>query len=175
MFFQDLETERLLLKNVSPEDAEFMYRQFSDPVVCKYLFDEEPYTDIRQAEELIDMFCQPEPRSQHRWILVRKADGVRMGTCGFHFWDHAANTAETGYDLREEFWGKGYMNEAMQRILRFAKESMGLRAVNAVIYPGNTRSSALAEKLGFKLNGETYEVFRGERIPHHIYTLEVGN
>lgn len=175
MFFQDLETERLLLRSIAPEDAEFMFRQFSDPVVCRYLFDEEPFTDIQQAVELIGFFRQSEPRGQHRWILVRKADGVPMGTCGFHRWDREGKTAETGYDLQEEFWGKGYMREAMERIIQFAKENMGLRSINAVIYPGNPRSIALAERLGFKLRGETCEVFRGERIPHHLYTLEVGN
>jgi [ribosomal protein S5]-alanine N-acetyltransferase len=175
MLFQSLETPRLLLRNIATEDAGFMFRQFSDPVVCKYLFDEEPFTEIRQAMDLIGYFCQPEPRNQHRWIVVRKADGVSMGTCGFHHWDRERNTAETGYDLREEFWGNGYMAEAMQAIIKFASEQMNLKKINAVIYPGNPASISLAEKLGFRLSGETFEVFRGERIPHHLYALEVGN
>lgn len=175
MLFCDLETERLRLKCVSHEDDEFMYKQFSNEAVCRYLFDEEPYTDIGQARELIDYFTLPEPRTQHRWIVMRKDDGVKMGTCGFHKWNFADGTAETGYDLDEQYWGCGYMREAMKRILAFAAESMKARAVNAVIYPGNERSAALAKKLGFRLSGSSFEVFRNEKIAHDVYTLNLTN
>jgi ribosomal-protein-alanine N-acetyltransferase len=171
LFFENLETDRLLLKNISMEDADFIFAQFSDPVVCKYLYDEEPFTSRKQAEELIGYFCQPEPRNQHRWIVVRKADGARMGTCGFHHWNREERSVETGYDLREEFWGSGYMTEAMRRIIGFATERMDLLTIYGNIYVENQSSIALAERLGFKKSGSSCEVFRGESMPHHVYTL----
>lgn len=44
MFFRDLETSRLYLKNISPEDREFVFTQFSNDDVNQFLFDAEPLT-----------------------------------------------------------------------------------------------------------------------------------
>jgi [ribosomal protein S5]-alanine N-acetyltransferase len=175
MLFRDLETPRLLLKSLSDEDLDFVFRQFSDPVVCKYLYDEEPFTEVAQAAGLIQYFRQPEPRCQHRWVVVRKSDGAKMGTCGFHHWIPADNTAETGYDLREEYWGNGYMLEALRAIIRFAREDMKLARIDAVIYGENIKSASLAQKLGFVRNGSTFEVFRGVKMPHDVYILSIEN
>lgn len=175
MLFRDLETERLTLKSICADDVDFVYAQFSDPAVCKYLYDEEPFTRTEQAAELIEFFCQPEPRNQHRWIVVRKADGAEMGTCGFHHWNRGERRAETGYDLREEYWGNGYIAEAMKRILAFAAQTMDLKEVYANISVDNRRSIALAERLGFRRTGSVNFEFRGENMPHFVYTLTTKN
>ncbi len=70
MFFNNIETERLILKNIDIEDRDFIYSQFSDKVVSRYLFDAEPLTDLQGADESVTSYIQPEPRLQHRWILV---------------------------------------------------------------------------------------------------------
>lgn len=84
MFYQDLETNRLQLKNISTDDRDFIFSQFSDEVVTRYLFDEEPLTDITGADAIIGDYLLPEPRSCHRWVIARKSDGRKLGTCGFH-------------------------------------------------------------------------------------------
>ena len=173
MVFQELETDRLLLKNISSDDREFIYRQFSDDEVTKYLFDEEPLIDINGADEIIELYLRQEPRLQHRWILVRKTDGVKMGTCGFHCWDKTKDCCDVGYDLFPAFWGKGYMNEAMREILKFARTDMGVKYIHACIFPDNQASVRLAEKHGFAFLGKMKdEIFRGQKYPHRIFTLD---
>lgn len=94
MIFKSMETERLILKNISMEDREFIFSQFSDPVVTKYLFDREPLTDIEGADEILELYLsQQEPHLHHRWILIRKTDRIKIGTCGIHRWDQKASTA----------------------------------------------------------------------------------
>lgn len=172
MFFCELQTERLYLKNISTDDRDFVFSQFSDDIVNKYLFDAEPLIDIREADEIIDFYMQPEPRPRHRWILVKKDDGQKIGTCGFHCWNICNKTCEVGYDLKPEFWGKGYVREAMQAIIPFALAKMNIRQINACIYFGNERSAALAERLGFVFYGQTQnELFRGAQYEHRIYSL----
>lgn len=171
VFFRELETERLFLKNISTDDREFVFSEFSDDAVNRYLFDMEPLTDIGEADGIIEFYIRPEPRSHHRWIIIRKSDGTRMGTCGFHAWDREKHRTEVGYDLKEEFWGKGYMSEALEKILKFAADDMKAETVEAHIYPENANSVRLAEKFGFVLTGSYYEIFRGEKYPHGIYTL----
>lgn len=173
MFFKALETDRLLLKNISYNDRDFIYRHFSDNNITRFLLDAEPLTDISGADEIIESYLQPEPRTRHRWILVIKDNGTKIGTCGFHCWDKSRGICEVGYDLNPDYRGKGYMSEAMKEILSFARSDMEIKYVTACIYPDNSGSVRIAERLGFVFNGEMKdEIFRGVKYPHRIYTLD---
>lgn len=173
MFYNKIETERLVLKNIDREDREFIFSQFSDDDINTYLFDAEPLTDISEADDIIEFYLHPEPRPQHRWILIRKVDGVKMGTCGFHCWSIEDSKVEIGYDLKREFSGNGYMVEALKGIIEFAKNFMDLKEINACIYTENHKSINLAKKLGFVRAGSKYELFRGEKYLHSIYSLNL--
>lgn len=171
--FNNLETDRLLLKNIDMEDKEFIFSEFSDPVINRYLFDAEPMVNISEAEELIDFYTVPEPRLQHRWVIIRKSDNTKIGTCGFHCWDRGKNRVEIGYELKEEFWHNGYMQEAVKDIIEFAKENMDIKEICACISIDNKRSIHLVDKFGFTLSGSYNEVFSGKEYPHNIYKLKV--
>ncbi len=69
MLFTNIETERLLLKNISPNDREFIFNQLSNDYINRYLFDAEPVTDINGADDIISFYIEPEPRHEHRWIV----------------------------------------------------------------------------------------------------------
>ncbi len=171
MLFVDIETTRLHLKNISMEDRDFIYYQFSDDAVNRYLFDAKPMSDANEADELIRFYLQPEPRAQHRWILTRKTDGVKMGTCGFHCWNRKDGSVEVGYDLKQEFWGQGYVSEAMMAIIAFARESMDVKTISACISVDNQKSIRVVEKLGFMPTGLEMLEFRGTEYPHRRYVL----
>lgn len=172
MFFKELETERLQLKNISAEDRDFILKQFSTDAVNEYLYDAEPFQNLQEADELIEYFTRPEPRTLHRWILVLKESGEKIGTCGFHNWNRENSRTEIGYDMQPEFWGLGYMSEALRAILTFAKDEMKVTRIDAHIYPDNLGSVKLAERHGFQFGGETSVfVFRGKEYLHRIYSL----
>jgi [ribosomal protein S5]-alanine N-acetyltransferase len=103
MFFKELETDRLVLKNICSEDKDFILKQFSNDTVNQYLFDAESLNNLEEANELIDFYIQPEPRTQHRWILILKVNGIKIGTCGFHCWNKNNNSVEIGYDLQKQY------------------------------------------------------------------------
>lgn len=171
--FCDIETERLLLRCVSRGDREFLYKQFSDDDVNRYLFDAEPFTRLSDADELIDFYTAPEPRDRHRWVLVLKESGESVGTCGFHRWDRQKGSAEMGYDLQPAFWGKGLMTEALRAIIDFANNNMAIRRIDAHIYEGNEKSIAIATRLGFTDSGEKEAlIFHDREYIHKIYRLE---
>jgi len=102
---------------------------------------------------------------------MRKSDGIKMGTCGFHCWNHREQKVEIGYDLKEEFWGNGYMQEAIKEIITFAIRNMNIKEISACIYIDNKRSIRLVENLGFVLSGSSYELFRDKEYLHNIYSL----
>ena len=172
MLFRELATERLLLKNISADDREFVLAMFSNDEVNRFLFDAEPIGDLQGADRLIDFYAQEEPREHHRWVLVKKEDGAKLGTCGFHNWDKEAGCCDIGYDLHPAFWGLGYMLEAMRAIIEFARSDMELKSINACIYVDNEKSARLAKKCGFIFEGKMKdEIFRGGKYPHKIFTL----
>jgi ribosomal-protein-alanine N-acetyltransferase len=171
--FTELETERLVLKPIAPAFREFVFRQFSDADVNRYLYDEEPFTDISDADGLIGFYLSP-PADKNRWILCLK-DGTPIGTCGFHCADYVSGTAEMGYDMQKAYWGKGYMAEAARAALLFARDKMHIKTVYLHIYPENAGSVRLAERLGFKRTNETITLtFRGKDYLHSIYALALG-
>lgn len=173
MFFHEIETERLVLKNISYEDRNFILDHFSNDTINRYLFDAEPLSSLDEADEIIDFYIQPEPRIQHRWILTLKDNGEKIGTCGFHYWDKNKSCVDIGYDLQEKYWGQGLMSETLKPILDFAKHDMKVSQVRAHIYIGNPKSIRLVERFGFTFNGETELCqFRGQQYLHHIYTLD---
>lgn len=173
MFFQNLQTKRLILKNISIEDRDFIFSEFSvdNKAVNKYLFDAEPLTDISGADEIINFYLTPEPRNRHRWILTRKSDSIKIGTCGFHIWLPQKGRVDIGYDLKEEFWGNGYMQEAIEEIIEFAKGKMHIKEICANIYIDNIRSIHLVEKFGFVQSDSYNELFRGKKYFHYRCSL----
>ncbi len=173
MFYKELETERLTLRNISTEDRDFILSQFSDDDINRYLFDAEPLNSPEEAEEIIGFYLQPEPRGHHRWILINKSGGEKLGTCGFHGFNQRERSIEMGYDLRKEFWGKGYMGEALKAVIAYAKESMEIKKIHACIYIRNEKSISLVQRLGFRLTGTRNETFRGKEYLHNMYTLDI--
>jgi ribosomal-protein-alanine N-acetyltransferase len=173
MIFRELETDRLVLKNIGYEDIPFIYKEFSTDEVNMYLFDAEPVNSDEEAKRIIDFYVEPEPRNQHRWIIILKENNEKVGTCGFHCWNTNTHEVELGYDLQPDYWRNGYMSEALAAILAFSKNEMRTNRVIAHIYPDNIASVNTAKKAGFVRTGKQYLfIFRGEKYLHDIYLLE---
>ena len=173
MLFQTIHTDRLTLKIISSDDRDFILSHFSNNTVNEYLFDSTPPITLQDADNIIAPYIIPEPRTQCRWILVRKEDGTKIGTCGFHCWNPADNCCEIGYDLHPAYWGKGYMTEALNTIISFAESQMKINQIRACIYPQNIDSVNLAKKLGFEFQGQIKEErFKGKSYPHKIYVYK---
>lgn len=171
--FTDIETERLRLVHISHEHAEALYRHFADPDVSRYLLDSEPFASPEEADEMVDWYNSPLPRSQHRWVIFSKQDGAFMGTLGYHCWDDGNHIAELGYDLAPAYWGHGYMSEALAPVLAHGFTEMQLNRVQAFVYPQNERSRALLLRFGFKSEGifRDKHFFRGQYYDHEVYSL----
>jgi len=171
--FIQLETENLILKSIDMSDKEFIFKQFSNPDVTRFMVDEEPYTKMEEAEELINFYTVPEPRIQHRWVIIRKSDNAPLGTCGYHRWIIKHNFCEMGWDLSPEYWGKGYMTEALHKAIKMGFENMGLNRIQAFVDVRNTRSVNLALRMGFKKEGIMRDKYlsRGIYYDHYCFSL----
>ena len=138
--------------------------------------EDDRYADIYGADAEISEWCQPEPRDQHSWVLVRKADGVAIGTCAVNNWDRSSAICEIHYDMHPDFWGNGYMTEAMQAIIEFARVKMKVRCIEVPVDQENVNSIKLVERLGFEYNGQTVEGTHDGKVCHdRIYRLYFAN
>ncbi|WP_211176504.1 GNAT family N-acetyltransferase [Brasilonema sp. UFV-L1] len=147
--FPKLETERLLLRKETPEDAKAVFALFSDPAVTQF-HDLDTFTDIEEALQLIKRRTKRfESGSGIRWGIVRKQDNILIGSCGFT-WNKQTHSAEVGYELASSFWRQGIMTEALRAILQFGFETIGLRFVIAGVMLDNIASKKLLENLGFQ-------------------------
>ncbi len=171
--FNDIDTQRLRLKCVDKSDRDFILEEFQNDFINTYLFDQEPMSDIKEADDLIEFYTMKEPREQNRWVLIDRSNKKRIGTCGFHLWEREKKEVEIGFELMETFNGKGYMSEAVKAIIRFAKANMGVSKIRAVVYTENQKCKKLVESIGFKIVGKEEDcLFRGKKYIHDIYELE---
>jgi ribosomal-protein-alanine N-acetyltransferase len=67
MFFPEIETIRLKLRAFTPEDLQFVFDHFSNPDVCQYLYDCEPFTSLDEAKKLMTFYEEPEKKDHNRW------------------------------------------------------------------------------------------------------------
>ncbi len=168
----NIETERMLLKCVDQSDREFIFEEFQNDFINKYLFDAEPMTNIEQADELIEFYNMKEPRNQNRWVLINN-ENIKMGTCGFHLWDRKKNKVEIGFELMQQYNGKGYMAEAIGAIIQFAQIKMKVNKIIAIVFIDNRKCKRLLEKFGIKKVDQEEYKFRGNIYLHDIYELEL--
>ena len=171
--FENIETKRLILKCINPSDREFIFEEFQNDFVNQYLFDAEPMTEIKEADDLIEFYNMKEPRNQHRWVLINKLEKLKMGTCGFHLWDREKNQVEIGFELMQQYTGKGYMSEAVEALIEFARTNMKVNKIIAIVYIENRNCKRLLEKFGFKMVGKEECSFRGSMYLHDICELEL--
>lgn len=171
--FPTLETERLILRQMTLEDADFVFQHFGDPAVSRYLMDEPPVTEYARAQEIIQFYLEPEEKTHNRWVMVRKADHQYIGTCGFHKWDRQHFRAEIGYDLSPSCWGQGYMMEALRTVISNGFAQMRLNRIEALVYVENGRSIQLLRRLGFKQEGvlREYLYSDGRFYDHYLFAL----
>ena len=148
--FPTLQTSRLVLREITQDDARDIFEIYSCAEVVRY-YDCDTYESIQTALDLIQSWaanCSKDVAI--RWGISEKGNGKIIGTCGFNFWNKQYSSSPLGYDLLPSYWNKGIITEAVKEILRFGFEGMKLNRVQAITFPENVPSSRVLEKLGFQ-------------------------
>jgi ribosomal-protein-alanine N-acetyltransferase len=147
-----LETERLRLEPLIPEDAAHVFTIVDDPEVMAY-WDSPEIDDPDVVAEIVrgQVESMHAGRAVH-WAMRSLADGLFIGACDLTEIDRRHRRAEVGFMLGREAWGHGYALEAMRTVTAYAAVS-GIRKLVARTHLGNRRSENLLQKLGFKEEG----------------------
>ncbi len=150
--FPVLETNRLLLRQVSRTDEQGLFQSYSDPAVMKYLSAPLDNRDAVQGilEDYMNGFADG---SSLIWTIAVKLTGVFAGTAGFEEFSFLDGKADLGFSLNRSHQGNGYMTEALLKILSFGFNTLNISRIQTTVVPENTSSVALLKKLGFSKEG----------------------
>jgi len=148
--FPVLATDRLILRQLETTDDKDIYSHRLDDRVNKYLEDFR-HTSIEQTQAFIDRI-QKEVAANKTilWVITQKSRNKFLGTICLWNISKTNHRAETGYTLDPQFHGKGYMNEALVKIINFGFNKMKLRTIEAYTHKDNESSIQLLLKNKFK-------------------------
>ncbi|MGU3376546.1 GNAT family N-acetyltransferase [Chryseobacterium sp. M5A1_1a] len=152
--FPILETDRLVLRRLSLNDAQKIYQLRSDVEVAA-LIGRAPCADIDEAIAYIGNIDRLITKNECIfWAVSRQGNTALIGAACLWNFDIPKSTVEIGYELLEEFQGKGFMGEVIVQILKYAFEVINAETITAFPSGKNPSSVKLLEKLGFeKANG----------------------
>lgn len=165
-----LETERLTLRHLCEDDAEFILALLNEPSFLKFIGDK----GVRTLEDAriyilkgpVDMYA----RLGFGLYLTELKDGnVPIGMCGLIKRD-TLEDVDIGFAFLPEFWGQGYAHEAAAAVMTYGKDLLGLKRIVAITSPDNQASGRLLKKVGLRFDrmirltkdGEEVRLFMSE-------------
>ncbi len=172
--FPMLETERLVLREVTLKDAQWYYRHFNTREIVEGQEHKGPGS-MKVARREVKMYFVDNFKKDTgiRWGLTYKGDGELIGSAGLYLWKKDTRQAETGYDLNPKYWDRGIMTEAMIAIIGYGFDKMNLNRIEALIAPYNTHSIRLVKRLGFMKEGvlRDHYVYKGRLEDDLLFSL----
>jgi RimJ/RimL family protein N-acetyltransferase len=143
-----LETERLILRHFTVEDAAFVLRLLNEPSFLENIGDKKVRTLSDAATYLLDGPIKSYQAHGHGAYLVALKESLEpMGLCGLLKRDQFEDP-DVGYAFLPEFWSKGYALEAAAAVMEYGRRTLGLPKIIALVKPGNSGSIRVLEKLG---------------------------
>lgn len=143
-----LETERLLLREITTDDAQFLLQLLNEPSFIENIGDR----NVRTVEDAC-RYAQNGPISSYQqhgfglYLVLLKETGEAIGICGLVKRDSLPH-ADIGYAFLPEFWRKGYALEATAAMKEYAFSRLGHEKLLAIVNPENKSSIRVLEKLG---------------------------
>ena len=140
-----LETDRLILRNLTPEDDRAAFLWCGDPDVARYMV-YPVYTRAEDVRAWIETLDPDDPDECEAGIAL-KPTGELIGSGGVSY-DADADLWTIGYNLRRDQWGHGYAVEAIRAILSYVGRRRVIRGIQGTFADANLRSRRVMEKLG---------------------------
>ena len=148
--YKSFETERLLLKPTSKEDAPFLLELFNSPKWIKYIGDRNVYT-IKEAATYIKLKMTPQLKKLgfSNYTVIRKIDNAKVGSCGLYDRE-GLEGIDLGFAFLPQYEKMGYAFESADKLKDLAFNQFNFKDVSAITTNENKDSQKLLKKLGFK-------------------------
>ncbi|OAL54922.1 acyl-CoA N-acyltransferase [Pyrenochaeta sp. DS3sAY3a] len=175
-------TSRLIVRPLHLQDAQSMSTAGNDPLVSKYmtLTFPNPY-DLKAANTWINMNLTAP--INHFGICERSFPDIIIGGIGLKPGaDVYAHTAEVGFWIGREYWGKGYTTEVLEAFTRWSfekwtKDGQRLRRLWGGVVSGNSGSMRVFQKTGYSVEGvmKAHCEKNGEVMDYHLFGMPKGD
>lgn len=168
--FPVFETERLLIRDVTLEDKEGLFRNYTDPMVIQYVM--APLKNMEVAVRSIEAFKGKfQEQKAITWAIELKESAEFIGTITYEV--KSNNRAELGFDLEPTYWGQGYMCETLRRVIQFGFEDLEVDKIEANTVLLNTRTIQLLKRLDFQVDGVLREntVIAGKAMDEIFFSI----
>jgi [ribosomal protein S5]-alanine N-acetyltransferase len=143
-----LETERLILRQFTSEDAEFIFELLNEPSFIQNIGDRHIRTmDDARAYILNGPVASYAKNGFGLCLVLLKETNESIGMCGLIRRD-GLEDVDIGYALLPRFWDRGYAVEAARATKAYAKDVIGLKRIVAIVDPANEGSIRVVEKIG---------------------------
>ncbi|MFN2510226.1 MAG: GNAT family N-acetyltransferase [Pyrinomonadaceae bacterium] len=145
-----LETERLVLRRMTPDDAEFILKLVNEPSFIRFIGDK----GVRSHADAVQ-YIQTGPMASYQrfgfglYLVELKGRRVPIGMCGLLKRDSLPDV-DVGFAFLPAFWSKGYAFEAAAAVKGLGKDVLGISRLVAITNPDNESSIKLLEKIGFR-------------------------
>jgi RimJ/RimL family protein N-acetyltransferase len=140
------QSNRLLFRQFTLDDAKLLVDLNSDPEVMKYLH--EPETTMENASQVLrDIILPQYERGLGRWAVFLKYTEEFIGWCGLKYLAES-NEIDLGYRFKKEYWGKGYATEAAKTCISYAFAHLNVQKIIARAHIDNSASLHVIEKCG---------------------------
>jgi ribosomal-protein-alanine N-acetyltransferase len=152
--FPLLETERLVLRRLSPDDADGMHVLFGDPEVLRFLT-RPPILSREEGEQSIAWFNNRLAQAEGvEWAITLPAEGGRfIGITGWGDWNRTDRRVDMGWAIQRQHWGRGYATEAARAVIAWCFGNLDVHRVTADCTDGNIASETVMRKCGFTHEG----------------------
>ncbi|MBT8195558.1 MAG: GNAT family N-acetyltransferase [Bacteroidia bacterium] len=146
-----IETERLILREITLDDTEDMFNLDSNPEVQKYTGEPvvESIEDIEKAIE--GRIINYRKYGFGRWATILKDGNKFVGWAGLAYLPEF-DEIDLGYRFLPEYWGLGIATEASEAILTYAFDALKLKKIIAIAMKENKASIQVMEKVGMEFN-----------------------
>ena len=160
------------MRQIRDEDLDDVFKGLSDASVIRYYG--VSYLTREAAKEQMEFFKNLELNRTGIWWAICSADNhVFYGAGGLNNLNFTFRKGEIGFWLMPEFWGKGFIREAIIPILEYAFTNLGLHRIEAHVESGNHNSKRVLDKSGFLYEGtmKDCEIKNGKFISLDIYAI----
>jgi len=147
-----LQTERLNLRTMLPDDAEFIVELLNDSAFLRFIGDK----GVRTIEDARQYILTGPMESYERhgfglWLVALKGPKTPIGICGFLKRDTLSDV-DLGFAFLPQHRSKGYAFESAAAVMDYGRKVLGLRRVVAITNEDNVGSIRVLEKLGMSFD-----------------------
>lgn len=171
----NIETNRLILRELRLTDLDGMFALDSNPEVHKYLGNKPVTTKAASQNILEHVIHQYKTRGIGRWAAIEKSSGDFIGWSGIRLntefnMNGFTKYYDVGYRLLPKYWGKGYATESGKAAVNYAFKTLKLSRIYATTEKGNQASHHALLKIGLNYLSDFY--FEPEQLQLRWYKME---